>query len=342
MYIIKRTLILLSLFGSLLVLNTSAFAACGKVHLGDFDWDSANVHTAIASFILEKGYGCKVEVSKGSTTPIMAALFDQQIDIVTEVWRDNLVQLMEDNLAKGNIVELGINTPESGQGFYVDKPTSDKYGLKHVNDMKRADIAALFADPEAPGKGRMTSCISGWTCYTINLVKHKVYGLDKFYTNFDPGSGGALDAAIAGGFKKGKPVFSYYWEPTGLMGKVDLVKLKEPAYKQGCWDEMTTVVEDIKKNGPEVYKPTCACAYVDMALTKAASTSFASKPANKPVLDFIRAYTIPTALVNSSLAFYMDESGGDMEETAKNFLSSSKIWESWVPANVAKKVKAAL
>ena len=115
MYIIKRTLILLSLFGSLLILNTSAFAACGKVHLGDFDWDSANVHTAIASFILEKGYGCKVEVSKGSTTPIMAALFDQQIDIVTEVWRDNLVQLMEDNLAKGNIVELGINTPESGQ-----------------------------------------------------------------------------------------------------------------------------------------------------------------------------------------------------------------------------------
>jgi glycine betaine/proline transport system substrate-binding protein len=342
MYIIKRTLILLSLIGSLLVLNSSVFAACGKVHLGDFDWDSANVHTAIASFILEKGYGCKVEVSKGSTTPIMAALFDQQIDIVTEVWRDNLVQLIEDNLAKGNIVELGINTPESGQGFYVDKPTSDKYGLKHVNDMKRADIAALFADPEAPGKGRMTSCISGWTCYTINLVKHKVYGLDKFYTNFDPGSGGALDAAIAGGFKKGKPVFSYYWEPTGLMGKVDLVKLKEPAYNQGCWDEMTTVVEDIKKNGPEVYKPTCACAYVDMALTKAASTSFASKPANKPVLDFIRAYTIPTALVNSSLAFYMDESGGDMEETAKNFLSSSKIWESWVPANVAKKVKAAL
>ena len=54
----------------------------------DFDWDSANVHTAIASYILEKGYGCEVQVTKGSTTPIMAALFDQQIDIITEVWRD--------------------------------------------------------------------------------------------------------------------------------------------------------------------------------------------------------------------------------------------------------------
>ena len=116
MYTIKKVLLSLSLLGTVLVFSTSAYAAC-KVHLGDFDWDSANVHTAISQFILEKGYGCKVEVSKGSTTPIMAALFDQQVDIVTEVWRDNLVPLMEDNLAKGNIIELGINTPESGQGF---------------------------------------------------------------------------------------------------------------------------------------------------------------------------------------------------------------------------------
>jgi len=319
-----------------------AFVACGKVHLGDFDWDSANVHTAIASFILEKGYGCQVEVTKGSTMPIMTALFDQQIDIVTEVWRYNLVQLIEDNLAKGFIVELGINTPAAGQGFYVDKLTSDKYGLKHVNDMKSSKIASLFADPESPGKGRMTSCISGWTCHTINLVKQKVYGLEKYYTNFDPGSGYALDSAITDGVKKGEPVFSYYWEPTGLMGRVDLVKLKEPAYNQRCWDEMTTVVWDIKKNGPEVYKPTCACAYTDMVLTKAASTSFASKPAKKPIIDFIKAYTIPTALLNSTLAFYMYESGGDFEETAKFFLWSYKIWENWVPANVAEKVKSAL
>ena len=41
--------------------TTSANAAC-KVHLGDFDWDSANVHTAIVGYIIEKGYGCNVEV----------------------------------------------------------------------------------------------------------------------------------------------------------------------------------------------------------------------------------------------------------------------------------------
>ena len=37
-------------------------------------------------FILEHGYGCEVEVTKGSTTPIMAAHYDGQLDIVTELW----------------------------------------------------------------------------------------------------------------------------------------------------------------------------------------------------------------------------------------------------------------
>ena len=46
--------------------------------------------------------------------------------------------------------------------------------------------------------------------------------------------------------------------------------------------------------------------------------------------------------MNKSLAFYMDESGGDMEATAKNFLSSNNMWEKWVPSDVAKKVKASL
>jgi glycine betaine/proline transport system substrate-binding protein len=272
----------------------------------------------------------------------MAAHYDQQLDIITEVWRDNIVQMHEEAVSKGQIIELGVNTPSSTQGFYVDKKTSDKYGLKSVDDMKKPEIAKLFADPESPGKGRMTSCISGWTCYTINLVKHKVYGLDEYYTNFDPGSGGALDAAIAGAFKKGKPVFSYYWTPTGLMGKVDLVQLKEPAYDNACWTKMMAVVEKIKADGPDAYTKTCASAYVDMALTKSASTTFANKPENKPIIDFVKAYTLPTAEVNKSLAFYMDESGGDMEATAMNFLKGSDTWTKWVPADVAKKVKASL
>ena len=208
--------------------------------------------------------------------------------------------------------------------------------------MKKPGIWELFKDPEDPSKGRMTSCISGWTCYTINFVKQKEYGLDEFYTNFDPGSGGALDAAIAGGFAKGQPVFSYYWTPTSLMGKpdIDMVRLEEPAYDAECWGAMSVVVEDIKANGQESYVPSCACEYKDMALTKMSTTKWAE--ANPEINDMIKNYSLPTPLVNEMLAYYVDESGGDMEATAMHFLSTNDVWESWVSADVAAKIKSAL
>ncbi|MBT7573053.1 MAG: glycine/betaine ABC transporter substrate-binding protein, partial [Flavobacteriaceae bacterium] len=181
-----KKLVLSAFFVSSLLATTANAGDC-KARLGDFDWSSANIHTAIASFILEKGYGCEVSVTKGSTTPIMAAHYDKQLDVITEVWYDNIIANYEPHEKAGTIKNIGVNTPDSQQAFYVDKATADKYNLKSVMDMKDPKIAALFTDPEDPSKGRMTSCISGWTCYTVNLVKQKEYGLDAFYTNFDPG-----------------------------------------------------------------------------------------------------------------------------------------------------------
>ena len=260
--------------------------------------------------------------------------------MITEVWYDNIIANYEPHEQAGTIMNIGVNTPDSQQAFYVDKATADKYNLKSVEDMKDPKIAALFKDPEDPSKGRMTSCISGWTCYTVNLVKHIEYGLDKYYTNFDPGSGGALDAAIAGAFAKKQPIFTYYWAPTGLMGKVDLVRLEEPKYDAKCWNDMSQVVEAIKADGPGAYKKSCACEYQDMALTKSVLTDWAK--AHPKETEFLKKYTIPTATVNKMLAFYEDESGGDMEATAIEFLQTESMWKDWVPADVAKKVSAAL
>ena len=179
-----------------------------------------------------------------------------------------------------------------------------------------------------------------YASYRVGRYSMKEYGLDKYYTNFDPGSGGALDAAIAGAFAKKKPIFTYYWAPTGLMGKVDLVRLTEPKFDSDCWNKMSAVVEDIKANGAEAYKPSCACEYRDMALTKSVLTDWAK--ANPAETAFLEKYTIPTAVVNKMLAFYEDESDGDMELTAKEFLKTEAMWKSWVPADVASKVTAAL
>ena len=325
---------------SLSLMPAIASADCGKARLADFDWNSANVHTGIVQFILEHGYGCEVETTRGSTTPIMAAHYDSQLDVVTELWYDNIVTQYDAVEAAGTIRNIGINTPDSQQAFYVDRNTVDKYNIKSVLDMNNPEIAALFSDPENPGMGRMVSCIGGWTCYTINHVKQRVYGLDKFYTNFDPGSSGALAAEIAGAFAKDRPIFTYYWAPTALMGKVDLVRLTEPPYDAACWGAMMDVVEDIKANGKDVYKPTCATEYKDMSLDKSVLTAWADTHPEETA--FLEAYSIPTATVNKLLAFYEGEADGDMELLAMEYLQNNSEWKSWVSAEVAANVSDAL
>jgi glycine betaine/proline transport system substrate-binding protein len=321
-------------------LSMSANADCGKARLADFDWNSANVHTGIVQFILEHGYGCEVETTRGSTTPIMAAHYDSQLDIVTELWYDNIVDEYDVVEAAGIIRNIGINTPDSQQAFYVDKITADEYDLETVWDMLDPKIAALFSDPENPDMGRMVSCIGGWTCYTINLVKQRQYGLDEYYTNFDPGSSGALAAEIAGAFAKERPIFTYYWAPTALMGKVDLVRLEEPVYSEACWNAMSDVVTDMKANGIDAYKPRCASEYKDMSLDKSVLTAWADTHPEETA--FLEAYSLPTATVNKLLAFYEGEADGDMELLAMEYLQNNSEWKSWVSAEVAAKVSGAL
>jgi len=103
---------------------------------------------------------------------------------------------------------------------------------------------------------------------------------------------------------------------------------------------MSAVVEKIKAEGPEAYTKSCASEYRDMALTKSVLTKWAD--AHPAETKFLSQYSIPTATVNKMLAFYEDESDGDMELTAKEYLKTESAWTKWVPADVAKKVKAAL
>ncbi len=340
MKFIKNTFLSLAVIAFFSLGATSANAC--KARIGDFDWDSANIHTAVGSYILKHGYECDVEVTKGSTIPILTALVDGQLDMIFEHWADNNAEWIDPEIASGNLVDGGINTPASEQAWFVDRATSEKHGITSVEDLKKPGVWELFKDPENPSKGRATSCISGWSCYTVNLVKMKEYGLDELYTNYDPGSGGALDANISAAFSKNKPILTYYWTPTSLMGKpeIDMVRLTEPAYDSDCWGKLQENVRAIQADGEGAWKPGCACEYKDMALTKLVTGKYAAS--NADITAFVKSYTMPTSQVNDLLAYYVDVSGGDMEATAMHYLENNSDWEAWVSADVAAKVKGSL
>ena len=82
------------------------------------------------------------------------------------------------------------------------------------------------------------SYYAGWGAEVINSKKLKAYGLEGEFTNFRPGTGAALSAAIASAYKRKKPVLYYYWGPTWVLGKYDGVMLEEPKYDEKVWDDL--------------------------------------------------------------------------------------------------------
>ncbi len=49
----------------------AAQAACGRVTVASMNWQSAEVLAEIDRVILEKGYGCDVEIVPGDTMPTL-------------------------------------------------------------------------------------------------------------------------------------------------------------------------------------------------------------------------------------------------------------------------------
>ena len=227
-----------------------------------------------------------------------------------ETWTDNFAELWEEVIKTGEVVDLGPNFPNAPQGWYV--PTYLIKGdpergieplapdLRSVHDLK--DYWHLFRDPENPRKGRFYNGPTGWVGSEHNVTKAPGYGLDEYYDVFYPGSQAALDTSIIRAYERGEPWLGYYWEPTWIMGALDMTMLEEPPYTEACWEE----------------KPaTSPCVYPAVASPRGGQQRSAhDAPA---VAEFLRNYETELKHTNEALA-YMQETGGTDWDAAHWFL----------------------
>src|SRR5690606_20900084 len=107
--------------------------------------------------------------------------------------------------------------------------------LKSIADLSK--YKDLFQDPEVPDKGRFHQSPPGWAATTINEAKFQAYGLDKSFNLFSTGSDTALATSMVSAYEKGEPWLGYYWEPTWVMGKLDMTLLEEPQYDEKVWNK---------------------------------------------------------------------------------------------------------
>lgn len=299
-----------------------------EIVFADAGWDSIKFHNAVAGLIAESLYGYSWREVPGSTTVLHEGLLMGEIDVHMEVWTANIASY-KDDLREGKFKDLGTNFNDNYQGIYVPRYVIEgdpergiealTPDLKYIWDLK--NYPEIFPDIENPGKGRMYGGIPGWEVDTILHNKYLHYGMDENFIYFRPGSDAALSSAITGAYERGEPIAAYYWEPTWLLGKYDMVLLEDEPYDVATYKEGKTALPAVD-------------------VTVGVSNSYyQEEPA---MVDFLTKYRTSSALTSEALA-YMQDTGADYVETAKWFLQENdELIDQWLKPEDAETLRSAL
>jgi glycine betaine/proline transport system substrate-binding protein len=311
-----------------------AAAECGRVTVADMNWASAEFAAYVDKIILEKGYGCEIELVPGDTMPTSTSMMEKaEPDIAPELWR-NAVREPLDRAVKENRLMYAAEILQEGgeEGWWIPQYIADANpGIKTVSDaLKRAD---LFKHPEISGKGAVYGCPSGWNCQILMENLFKAYkGEDAGFELVDPGSSAGLDGSIAKAYERKQPWLGYYWAPTAILGKYPMVKLDMGVkHDAEAWNKCTSQ-PDCADPKPNAWARSEVYTVVTPRFAKASPDGMAylSK----------RGWT--NTVANEVLS-YMSANQYTGEDGARYFLKKyPNLWMDWVSADVAAKVKAGL
>lgn len=317
--------------------GTAQASYCGDgktVTFAGIDWESGAFITEVMKEILAKGYDCKVNSIPGNSVTLEQATANNDVQIFAEEWIGRS-DVWNKAAAAGQVKSVGKTFVGAAEGWFVPEYLVKGDGakapdLKSVEQLSDPKFVELFKDPEEPAKGRFLNCPSGWTCEGVNTAKLEAYKLGESYVNFRPGTGTALDAAIAAAYLQQEPMLFYYWSPTAIMGKYKLVQLEEPAYSEACWKELTSA--DGKRDA--------GCAFPSVEVAYGVNSTFAGEAPE--IMEILEKATFPLEEVNASLA-YMTDQKVDAAAAAKNFLQTkADVWGGWVSPDAKARIEAAV
>ncbi|MFT3691310.1 ABC transporter substrate-binding protein [Paenirhodobacter sp.] len=318
-----------------MALAGTASADCGRLTIASMNWQSAEVAAALDAFVLNNGYGCDAEVIQGDTVPTLTSMVEKgQPEIAPEGWVDLVPEVIQAGLAENKIVVTGdILSDGAVQGWWIPKYIADANpGLKTIDDLLKHP--ELFPDPEDPSKGAIFNGPQGWGGTVVTGQLFKAFGAEEAGFNLiDSGSAAGLDGSIARAYERGQGWVGYYWAPTALLGRYEMVKLGhgvplDPEEWKACTSN-ADCAEPKKNDWP-----------TDKVQTVVAKGFADAAPPE--VMDYLSKRSWSNATVNALMA-WMTDNQATGEDGAREFLRSNEaIWTQWVTPEAAEKIKAAL
>ncbi len=313
-----------------LVLASLALVAAGiactaeekdPVIFADLNWDSAEIQTRIAGYIIEHGYEYPVENIVTDTAGQFPAFESDSVHVSMEVWKQNAQVAYDKAIAAGHVSDVGSSLEDNWQAFVIPQYTKDENpGLVGVEDIP--DFKEVFETPDSNGKARFVTCIPGWGCETVNAAKIESYELTDHVEPINPGSGAGLFADLEGAYARGEPWLGYLWGPTKPANELDLYRLEEPIWSDACW-------ESDKR-----------CAYPVVEIRILVSKSLEERAPE--IVEFLTKWDFK-ADAQIAAEFWMTENNEAPDAAAVWYLNNYRdVWTAFVPDDVVERVDEAL
>lgn len=321
--------------GLLAALGTAAHAECGDVTIASMNWQSAEVLASLDQFILNNGYGCNASIISGDTVPTITSMVERgDPDLAPEGWVDLVPEVVGRGLEEGRIIGAAVAISDGAvQGWWIPKYVADANpDVKTIDDaLARPD---LFPDPEDPSKGAVHNGPAGWGGTVVTGQLYKAYGAEAAgFRLVDTGSAAGLDGSIARAYERQEGWVGYYWSPTALLGRYEMVKLDHGVpLDEEEWHRCNTVADcpDPQKND-----------WPSDTVQTLVTAGFAER-AGEDVMAYLNKRAWSNATVNALMA-WMTDNQATGEDGAKHFLQNNEdIWAEWVSPEAAEKIKAAL
>lgn len=316
----KRALIATAFAG--FALPTAALADCGQVSVAEMNWASGQIITRITEFLMVQGYGCDVTVVPSATTTAITSLAENnEPDVVPELWVNSAPAYFRLE-AEGQLVKAADVFSEGGsENWWVPDYLVEEHP-------ELATIEGILANPQLVG-GRFHNCPDGWGCRIAN--DNLVIAFD-FAGNglevFNHGSGDTLPASMAAAYENREPWFGYYWGPTAVLGRYNMIAV------------------DMGPHIPEIHEcnqtQDCATpgisAYPAAPVLTVVTADFAERMPE--IFDLVSNISFGTQELSNLLAWQTDNSAS-AEEAAVYFLTTSQdTWTNWINEQAAERLSA--
>ncbi|BAN49802.1 glycine betaine ABC transporter substrate-binding protein [Metapseudomonas resinovorans] len=255
-----------------------------RIVIGEQNWTGAVAIQYVLGEIISSRLDGEVSYLAGDVPVLFAAAAkgDGSVDVLTDIWLPNQSAAWAKYVTDGTRSLVPNKQPYVGeQGFYIPGFIQDKYGVKSVYDLKKPEVAKLFA-PLGGDKGELLVGPAGWESTYIGEIKAKDYGFAGEFESVST-EAAVTYAKLDSAYKAGRGVVFYAYTPDWIFSTYDLRRLDEPSFDgyaqdnkkgdplykaDGCWKFISPTVD------PDwLQKSSITCAYPDAKVHVLASRS---------------------------------------------------------------------